>query len=80
MAGQTQYGANQFEGMNALGAGDEQSIAKAQLRAAANVIPTQVWYATPSGCARLHKFTKRRLPCIREWIKRNKANVSSSSS
>lgn len=44
-----QYEADRHDGVNVVGASEEQSSINAQLRATANVIPAHVWYATPSG-------------------------------
>jgi PAS domain S-box-containing protein len=49
MAGYPQYEADPLDGVNAVGASEEQSSIEAQLRATANVMPAHVWYATPSG-------------------------------
>src|SRR5580698_3600418 len=44
-----QYEDNRLDGLNVVGASEEQLSIEAQLRATANVIPAHVWYATPSG-------------------------------
>ena len=49
MAGYPQYEADRLDGMNGVGAPEEQSSIEAQLRATANVIPAHVWYANSSG-------------------------------
>jgi PAS domain-containing protein len=49
MTGDPQYEADRLDAVNAVGASEEQSSIKAQLRAAADVIPAHVWYATASG-------------------------------
>jgi PAS domain S-box-containing protein len=49
MAGYPQYEAGRLDGVNGDGASEEQLSIKAQLRAAANVIPAHVWYAIPTG-------------------------------
>jgi len=49
MTGYAQCGADRFNGMNPNGAPEEPSLITAQLRAAANAIPADVWYATTSG-------------------------------
>ena len=49
MAGYPQYEADRLDGVNIVGASEEQLSIEAQLRATANVIPGHVWYATPSG-------------------------------
>jgi len=41
--------ADRLDGVNVVGASEEQLSIKAQLRATANVIPAYVWYAIPSG-------------------------------
>ena len=49
MPGYLQYEADRVDGVNVVGASEEQFSIKAQLRATANVIPAHIWYATPSG-------------------------------
>jgi PAS domain-containing protein len=49
MQSSTQYEAGQQNGVNGDRASEEHSSLKAQPRAAADVIPGHVWYATPSG-------------------------------
>jgi PAS domain S-box-containing protein len=49
MARYPQYESHRIDGVNVIGASDEQLSIEAQLRATANVIPAHVWYATPSG-------------------------------
>jgi PAS domain S-box-containing protein len=49
MAANAKYEADGLDGVNVIGAPEEQSSIAAQLRAMANLIPVHVWYATPSG-------------------------------
>jgi PAS domain S-box-containing protein len=49
MAANSKFEADRLDGVNAIGASEEQSSIAAQLRAMANLIPAHVWYATPSG-------------------------------
>ena len=49
MATNSKYEADRLDGVNVIGASEEQSSIAAQLRAMANLIPAHVWYATPSG-------------------------------
>jgi PAS domain S-box-containing protein len=49
MAANSNYEADELDGVNVIGASEEQSSIAAQLRAIANLIPAHVWYATPSG-------------------------------
>jgi len=49
MQANAQYKGGQLDGANGDRASEEHSSLKAQLRAAADVIPGHVWYATPSG-------------------------------
>jgi formate hydrogenlyase transcriptional activator len=45
----SKYDADGLDGVNGVGASENQLSIEAQLRATANVIPGHVWYATPSG-------------------------------
>lgn len=49
MAGYPQYESDRIGGLNGGAASEDHSSLKAQLRAAADAIPSHVWYATPSG-------------------------------
>lgn len=45
----SQGDADGLDGVDGVGASEKQLSIEAQIRAAANVIPGHVWYATPSG-------------------------------
>jgi PAS domain S-box-containing protein len=49
MAVNSRYEADRLDGVNVIGASEEQSSIAAQLRDIANLIPAHVWYATSSG-------------------------------
>ena len=49
MAVNSKYEADRLDGVNVIGASEEQSSIVAQLRDIANLIPAHVWYATSSG-------------------------------